>query len=542
MDLNWLRQLFDSQSANANSRYKTIAPEQQAPANSFDMKAVTDAIKKFKLPDTEAGIPTGEDFTAMSGIGEKFGPNANNPWDEKEIARIVDTLPKPRAAYEMSPMDQIGIAQEYLQPGLSQNPLGFLGLDLQQEQSPTRILANTANKPTAPAAKTEDNKPTPVTQAEAKDIFRKEDRIGSAQNALSTGDSEDEFAKAQRDAANMKALGQFGKAGARLSAAIAGVQNDPTVMDEFLKGVDDPIKRIMQSRQASAEKLQLEDAKRKFAFEKDKDDPNSVMSKLYRDTLQGFGDTVPAMKSVLEKIPANVSAAELERLSPTLFNLISAQVAREGRLETAKLMAAEKAEKREAQQKDDLFNKETKLRNEIKSVDKEVNYSQTKMAYDGLKQAFDEGRWGGLEDIQAIYGLIKALDPGSVVRESETGLVLSAEAPLVKFGNMPAKISRGDLASPSFRKKLLTAFGNLEKTRRKQFEFKTAGTRKAIDNYGLNADNILMQETGVTLNKETPQQNAASVVVREKATGRMRRVPESDAKQILADPRFEEVK
>lgn len=87
-----------------------------------------------------------------------------------------------------------------------------------------------------------------------------------------------------------------------------------------------------------------------------------------------------------------------------------------------------------------------------------------------MKNKLDSGKFTGIDDVKAIYGLIKALDPGSVVRESEVGLILGADSLLSRTFNFPNKITKGDLASAQFRNKLVTAVGSLYQTRKREFE------------------------------------------------------------------------
>lgn len=393
--------------------------------------------------------------------------------------------------------------------------------------------------------------PGPPGLASAPESFRKEIQAGEDQqqarpfldDLFKSDDLKDAQSERDRLLGLITAVQGAGKIGTALAGA-GRIQNDDNYLKDLIPMAQLPVQKIKEQRADRGEKIDT--ARKEFAYasEKDKDDPNSVVSKLYRDTLSEL--TTGA--GIKISIPPKSSASELEKIYPNLVNLVSAKEARDARLEAAKLMADSRKDKDKERKEDKAFSQETKLRNEVNAVDKDLNFSTTKFNYEGLKSRMDSGKWNGVDDIKAIYGFIKALDPGSVVRESETELVLKAESPILRMLNVPKRITSGDIASPAFRQKLLKSYEDLYNDRRKQFEYKIKPKVKAAKAYDLNAENILSEEVPgyaqSNQNQEPSPQGktpAGTVAIRRKSDGKMKSVPASEAEKYLKDPNFEKV-
>ena len=388
----------------------------------------------------------------------------------------------------------------------------------------------------------------PATVQPVPDMFRKEINVSEATKQarpeLDKLFTDNEMVNAQNERDRQFNLINLVQAAQQAGTAIAGagtLKQDPNYLKDLAERTNLPVKNLNERRKGKADLIELASKEAEFSKEKDKDDPKSVVSKLYRETLRGFSSGI--------KIPDNTSASELEKIYPSIVKLIDTRNAADMKRMTKDALNEQKDLKQRERLDEKTFSQETKLRSEVNNADKDINFSTTKFNYEGLKKKLDTGEFNGVDDIKTIYGFIKALDPGSVVRESETELVFKAESPLTRMLNIPAKITRGDIASPAFRQKLMKSYGDLYNDRKSQFEYKIKPKVNAAKKYGLDINNILTEEIPGMAAENTsgaPSDAAkaptGTILIKRKSDGVVKAVPLEGSDKYLKNPNFEKVK
>lgn len=119
------------------------------------------------------------------------------------------------------------------------------------------------------------------------------------------------------------------------------------------------------------------------------------------------------------------------------------------------------------------FENETKLRNEFTSDPNVVGYYAMKDAYGQLEASLMSG--SAIGDTAAATKLMKLLDPGSVVRESELGIALNATGMLDKYMNYANRIATGEMLTPAQREDFLALGQSLMKSAENSY--------KGVDQY-----------------------------------------------------------
>jgi len=96
-----------------------------------------------------------------------------------------------------------------------------------------------------------------------------------------------------------------------------------------------------------------------------------------------------------------------------------------------------------------LFEGEQGLRKEFKDTPTAKAYNEVKFAYDQVSTALKNP--SAANDLTAATKFMKILDPGSVVRESELGLAMSATGLFDRVGNYYSQLITGQRLTPSQR-------------------------------------------------------------------------------------------
>lgn len=99
--------------------------------------------------------------------------------------------------------------------------------------------------------------------------------------------------------------------------------------------------------------------------------------------------------------------------------------------------------------KDD-FKNERDLRNDFAGLPTTKAFNEVQSAYDQIKVALDKQSPAG--DLAGATKIMKILDPGSVVRESELGLAMQATGAMDRVSNYADMILKGTKLTPSQRK------------------------------------------------------------------------------------------
>lgn len=230
-------------------------------------------------------------------------------------------------------------------------------------------------------------------------------------------------------------LNRFGEAMDQVRAGLGqGKVDDPSFWREGVKGAQDIPKQYLE----------------RVKFEKE--DPNSPMSKGYKELAKAMG----------YNITGKASAADLEKLIPQLSNMYTQREARKARAEQAALerenkkeLAHEKALDRQAMLEASRGTKMDMQKNKFieyaqKSIGKEFEkYQKIENSLDSLEQAKKDQV--GASDVTMLYNFIKAQDPDSVVREGEIALGQRGMSLGGRIRTMTLGQLSGEMLDPKFR-------------------------------------------------------------------------------------------
>ena len=130
-------------------------------------------------------------------------------------------------------------------------------------------------------------------------------------------------------------------------------------------------------------------------------------------------------------------------------------------------------------------------------------HQDVKSAYSQISAALAQQSPAG--DLAGATKLMKILDPGSVVRESELGMAMAASGAMDRLVNYADKIIKGTKLTPTQRKDFQTLADSLNAESVKQYNAKRNEYAGFAKDYGLNADRIVgAEERGATVAKPTP--------------------------------------
>lgn len=224
---------------------------------------------------------------------------------------------------------------------------------------------------------------------------------------------------------------------------------------EFLSGIS------QGERQSEADRRAKIEFDRKEALEKEKDDPNSA----YSQALQAVG------KKVFPKGDFSKSTGrQLETtLQPylKLFDIEKEAENRKATVEAARLAREQAREERLGAKEEDRIQS---VRKEISGSKSYQGWLDIKNASDNLNEAVANIAAGGpraKRTIGAVYSYVKALDPGSVVREGEIRLAGEARSLATKLESTFRKLTTGETMTPAEIKELADWAQEKEKLARK---------------------------------------------------------------------------
>ena len=130
-------------------------------------------------------------------------------------------------------------------------------------------------------------------------------------------------------------------------------------------------------------------------------------------------------------------------------------------------------------------------------------HQDVKSAYSQISAALAQQSPAG--DLAGATKLMKILDPGSVVRESELGMAMAASGAMDRLVNYADKIIKGTKLTPTQRKDFQALADSLNAESVKQYNAKRNEYARFAKDYGLNADRIVgAEERGATVAKPTP--------------------------------------
>lgn len=299
-------------------------------------------------------------------------------------------------------------------------------------------------------------------------------------------------------------------------------------------------------------KQQVDNYKEQVEFQKQ--DPNSSYSKGLKDYFKN---------KLKMEIRGDASAAELEKIMPFAVREYEAQLERE-RLKTQKAddMAFKKeeaakdrdlkrdllsqgAENKKVAQDEKLAAKEKENQNSfIERTSKQLEKHSTNLVtLRNAKSAIDAAvkNPSSIKDVGALYSFIKALDPGSVVREGEIELANRASG---LFGGLTLKLSQlttnPKLITSKNLKDIQDSIAQLHDLANSEYDLRRQTSYKRAK-----ARNITEDRFGEfdPYHAEASQRSSQGLVkIRQKSTGAEKTISSENAKKYLSDKDFEEVK
>lgn len=160
---------------------------------------------------------------------------------------------------------------------------------------------------------------------------------------------------------------------------------------------------------------------------------------------------------------------------------------------------------------------EFKLRGEFKSEPVYKAHQEMTAAYNQIKQSLGQATPAG--DLAGATKIMKLLDPGSVVRESELGMAMQASGLLDRLTNYAQMTISGQKLTPQQRKDFQALADALYSESVNQYNAKRDEYQRLGGEYGLNADRALGR--GVDAPKPAAPQQSEKVRRFNPATGKI---------------------
>jgi hypothetical protein len=239
---------------------------------------------------------------------------------------------------------------------------------------------------------------------------------------------------------------------------------DPDRWDKMTKTAAEQQIRPLKFRQESADAI-IKEAQAKFAPEK-------------------FGLEIDLTKSQIEQAKA---ARRAQDAAARASGAAAARAEAEANQIASGIIPADKRPEAE-----------NKFRKEYS--DQTKGYQEVKSAY-GRVLASEDSAVG---DLSLIFGYMKMLDPGSVVREGEFATAQNAAGVPERIQNIYNKVVNGERLSPSQRTSFKGQAGKLYSTAQTQEATVRQGIERIAKGYGLNTGNIFYEAT------ETPPPGAGA--------------------------------
>jgi hypothetical protein len=290
---------------------------------------------------------------------------------------------------------------------------------------------------------------------------------------------------------------------ALIQSADAGTLNQPAINQaalSTLRGALDPdqFKKVMESIKLQFEVQQPREPKTLTLGEG---------QTAYAVTPTGQLTQIGAGAPKARELPTDVRAAALD-LFGTDRDLSTDQAQQASRL--AQTRAIERATAGRATTTIDMtggqrgFENETKLRTEFQALPDYRAFGEMKAAYGQVMQGLNKAN--AIGDLAAATKIMKLLDPGSVVRESELALAMQAGGLLDRVSNYATNVMQGTKLSPAQRKEFADLANSLFSVSVDAFNEKRNQYSNLASQYGFDVNRVVGPEPSIPgLNK--PQQD-----------------------------------
>ena len=263
-----------------------------------------------------------------------------------------------------------------------------------------------------------------------------------------------------------------------IGAGGTGYKSD---LSQYEKAIKDAKKPITDYET----RIKLMEAKDQINDKKAKNDPQSGISKMLRQSLSDIGVNMEGFE--------NVSFSQLEKIYPSLANAASTKIAADAKkieaIAKKEEVAQSKLDKMDLQnQKNAISHIDFSMRQLAKPYQEyEQGISQIDSANKIIEQVKKNKITPGVADVTALYSLVKGLDPNSAVREGE--IALSREAMSLWgriYSGVKGNLSGGDLLDNATRNSIQEILKAIQVTREKSFARQKsalvqAGVGKGID-------------------------------------------------------------
>lgn len=132
-----------------------------------------------------------------------------------------------------------------------------------------------------------------------------------------------------------------------------------------------------------------------------------------------------------------------------------------------------------------------KLRNDFT---KETSaFREIRQARDNVKNSLGQNTAGG--DLSAATAIMKMLDPGSVVRESELGMAMNATGAIDRMGNYAQLLANGQRLNPTQRKEMLSLAASIFDTADNYYQQQKQTYRDMSQRYNLPVEFVVGKST-----------------------------------------------
>jgi hypothetical protein len=225
-------------------------------------------------------------------------------------------------------------------------------------------------------------------------------------------------------------------------------------------------------------------------------DKNSEISQMSRDAVASYLGRMGDEKTAKRVLDGKMSHNDLENLfgKINLSNMLTQFEAAQTRIEVAKLKAEEEKKKNEDRKSEKDSKIRQTFRKAIDDYNKETRMIDGLVTYKTIKDTLDKKQFSGIDDIKTLYSMIKALDPESVVRESEVELMKMGESGFARIRNMPRRFFKGDIFSDDYRKKLISRMGKMVNDNVSKFRIRSKGLFDEMRREGYEPEDFLSEE------------------------------------------------
>lgn len=147
---------------------------------------------------------------------------------------------------------------------------------------------------------------------------------------------------------------------------------------------------------------------------------------------------------------------------------------------------------------------ESKLRDDFNNLKPVKDHREAAAVFRSAVQAAKTN--SAAADLNLVYAFAKLMDPGSVVREGEMGMVTATQNATDRIKALVASVSGGQRISPDARQALLQEMSSRYESYKLAHD-EIAGTFKGIaQRQGANPDNVVIPYPGVEYEKTSPRQ------------------------------------